>query len=255
MSEEAAIGRYVYCIMRGDQAREFETRGLGEGSGRVYTIPSDGLCAVVSDSARIDYERSRRNMIVHTVVQEEAIRDQAILPVRFGTVAPDAESVREKLLTRRREEFFSLLEEVEGRVELGLKAFWQEHMPFREIVEENDAIRRLRDRLAGKPADESYYERVELGRMVAEELVRKREAAAEEITSRLRPLAYKTKVNTNLGDRMAFNGAFLVDKREEERFDKAVGEMGTEMEQRLAFKYVGPVPPYNFVNIVVTWDG
>ena len=27
-----------------------------------------------------------------------------------------------------------------------------------------------------------------------------------------------------------------------------------EMQKRVMFKYVGPVPPYNFVNIVIHWD-
>jgi len=255
MSEEAATGRYVYCIIRGEGPRDYETRGLGGDSGRVYTVGSDGLSAVVSDSATVEYERSRRNMITHSLVQEEVIRDRAILPVRFGTVAPDVDSIREKLLSRRYGEFLSLLAEVEGRVELGLKVFWQEHAPFREIAEGDAEIRRLGDSLARRSPEETYYERIRLGEMVAAQLARKRDEAAEAIIARLRPLAYKSKANANLGERMVLNAAFLVDRRDEERFDEAVRTLGVETQQRLAFKYVGPVPPYNFVNIIVTWDG
>ena len=248
-------GRYIYCITRGGEHRTFDTRGLGDSSGQVYTIPRAGLSAVVSDSAVVDYERSRRNMIVHTLVQEEVIRDQPILPVRFGTVAPDAESLRDKLLERRRAEFGSLFAEVEGRVELGLKAFWRENVPFGEIIEENEDIRCLRDRLMDRTPEETYYERVRLGQMVVDEVNRRRDAAADAIMSLLRPLACKSKVNVNLGERMVVNAAFLVDKSAEEGFDQTVRELGAQMEHRLAFKYVGPVPPYNFVNIIVSWDG
>jgi hypothetical protein len=33
-----------------------------------------------------------------------------------------------------------------------------------------------------------------------------------------------------------------------------VKKIDEDMGKRLALKYVGPVPPYNFVDIVVQWD-
>jgi hypothetical protein len=37
--------------------------------------------------------------------------------------------------------------------------------------------------------------------------------------------------------------------------DEAVKRLDEEFSDRLMFKYVGPAPPYNFVNIVVNWEG
>jgi len=53
---------------------------------------------------------------------------------------------------------------------------------------------------------------------------------------------------------MVLNAAFLVDEARQVEFDAAVERLDQEMGKRLIFKYVGPVPPYNFVNIVVTWE-
>jgi len=39
------------------------------------------------------------------------------------------------------------------------------------------------------------------------------------------------------------------------QFDDAVRRLSDEFNDRLMFKYFGPVPPYNFVNIVVNWEG
>jgi hypothetical protein len=125
---------------------------------------------------------------------------------------------------------------------------------YREIVEENPPIRELRDSISGKSPDGSYYERIRLGEMVKAAMDRKRDSDAAGILAALRPLAYKGKVNSTLSDRMVLNAAFLVDSSREPEFDQVVHRLDADMGQREAFKYVGPVPPYNFVNIVVNWD-
>jgi hypothetical protein len=52
---------------------------------------------------------------------------------------------------------------------------------------------------------------------------------------------------------MIVNAAFLVDRSREPEFDQAVRELDDQLGQRIAIKYIGPVPPYNFINIVVNW--
>jgi hypothetical protein len=53
---------------------------------------------------------------------------------------------------------------------------------------------------------------------------------------------------------MVINAAYLVEQPVEPELDAAVRAMDAELGRRFRFKYVGPVPPYNFVNIVVNWD-
>jgi Gas vesicle synthesis protein GvpL/GvpF len=131
---EPATGQYVYCIISCGEPREFTSPGLGEGGNTVHTVHSMDLAAVVSESPMVEYDRSRRNMMAHTVVLEEVMREFTLLPVRFGTIAPSAETVQKKVLGRRHGELTSLLAEMQGRVELGLKAYWLEDVVFREIV-------------------------------------------------------------------------------------------------------------------------
>ena len=120
---------------------------------------------MVSDSPVIEYESNRRNMMAHTSVLEEVMREYTILPVRFSTVASSSEAIQEKVLKRRGQEIDGLLQKMEGRKELGLKAFWQEAAVFQEVVAENPPIRELRDRLAGVPAQKSYYDRAHHGEL------------------------------------------------------------------------------------------
>ena len=250
---EREEGKYLYAIIACPQAREFKARGVGEQGDTVYTINHRRLAAVVSDSPMKEYDNSRRNMMAHALVLEELMEEFDLLPVRFGTIAPASKSVGEQLLEPRYEEFTQLLGEMDGRVELGLKAFWYEGAVFDEVVRENQAIRALRDSLAGKPVEATHFERIRLGEAVEKALNEKRNRDEEMILSRIRPHVRKTRTNKILNERMVLNAAFLVDRAREPDVDAVIQQLDEEFGNRLMFKYVGPVAPYNFVNIIVEW--
>ena len=244
---------YVYCVIRCDEDPEFTSLGMGERGDAIYTVHQGDLAAVVSDSPSEAYEARRRNMMAHTAVLEEVMSDYTILPLRFSTVAPNAEIVRTQLLGERRAELLALWQEVDGRAELGLKAFWHEDTLFQGIVDENPQIRSLRDSLAGRPAEASHAERMKLGELVEVAMKQRRQRDSDLIMSRLKPLAHSVAVNENYGERMVLNAAFLVDKDAELGMDEAVQQLDTELGERLMFKYVGSAPPYNFVKLVMHW--
>jgi hypothetical protein len=250
---ELAEGKYLYAIIVCPEPREFKTRGIGERGDVVQTINYRRLAAVVSTSAIIEYENSRRNMMAHTVVLEELMTEFDLLPVRFGTVATSAELIESRLLALRYDEFTALLEEMHGRIELGLKAFWHEGAAFEEVVKENAKVRKLRAALQGRSLEESYYERIELGEEVEKAMNQIRARDEEMILSRLKPFSHKTKTNKIVSDRMVLNAAFLINREDSAAMDDAVKRLDEEFGDRLMFKYVGPAPPYNFVNIVVNW--
>ena len=247
-------GKYLYAIYEGSEPRDFKVHGIGERGDAVHTVNHRRLAAVVSDSPVIEYDNSRRNMMAHTLVLEEVMEEFDILPVRFGTVAPSVEAVEKLLLARRYDELTQLLGQMRNRVELGLKAFWYEGVAFKEIAEEDEKIRKMRDALEGRSLDETYYERIRLGEAVEKAMNAKRQQDEETILSRIRPLVHKTRTNKIISDRMVLNAAFLVDAAKEADVDAEVQALDEEFGERLMFKYVGPVPPYNFVDITVNWE-
>lgn len=252
--QEPDPGQYFYCIIRCPEAHEFNTRGIGEQGALVHTINYKDLAAVVSDSPLTEYDNSRRNMMAHSAVLDEVMHDYNILPVRFGMVAPNAKSVNEQMLQRRYTELDQLLHKMEGKIELGLKAFWYEDVVYREIVDTHPAISQLRNALVGRPAEETYYERIKLGELVEAAMNKMREDDVERILSILKPLACDTRINNVITERMVLNAAFLVEREHEPEFDQAIQQLDAKMGKRLIFKYVGSAPPYNFVNIVIRWD-
>jgi hypothetical protein len=247
-------GKYLYAVIDTTGPVTFQSKGVGGHGGTVHTIVEGRLGAVVSDSPMIEYDNTRRNMMAHTVVLEEVMGRFPMLPVRFGTVSPDVEVIVSKLLRSRRDELANLLGQMRGRIELGLKAQWHENAIFSEILAENAAIRDLRDKLSGLPANRTHFERVKLGEWIAQAMESKRVADEQIILDRLRSFVHSTRLNKPIGDRMVINAAFLVDCLVEPDLDEAVRLMDAEMGERFQFKYVGPVPPYNFVNISINWS-
>lgn len=254
VKQNNSSGKYTYCIIRCAEPRQFTNLGIGERSDIVYTVHFNNLAAVVSDSPTNEYEQTRRNMMAHTRVLEEVMQDYTILPVRFGTVASSLEAIEEQLLKRRFGELVGLLSEMKGRIELGLKAFWYEGIIYEEIVKENRSIQRLRDSLIDRQPEETYYERIHLGKIIESAMWEKRDKDAERILNRLRPLVIRSRANKVITDHMVLNAAFLVEQDSEAEFDQKVQQLDIEMGDRLMFKYVGPVPPYNFVDITIHWD-
>src|SRR5499426_3562969 len=252
---EQAEGQYLYAIIACAEPREFTTRGIGERGDIVHTVSYRRLAAVISNSPNVEYENSRRNMMAHTQVLEEAMQQFDLLPVRFGTIAPDADAVTTRLLATRYQELTGLLAQMRDRIELGLKAFWYEGAAFAEVARDNETIRRMRGALNGRSPTETYYERIRLGEEVEIALAQKRMRDEETILARIRPFVHKTRTNKIVSDRMVLNAGFLVDRQNGLQFDDAVRRLSDEFNDRLMFKYFGPVPPYNFVNIAVNWEG
>ncbi|MCG8346597.1 MAG: GvpL/GvpF family gas vesicle protein [Chloroflexales bacterium] len=244
-------GKYLYCIMRSLTPRQFISPGIGGPTDIVHTVQFKDLAAVISNAPVEEYDANRRNMMAHTKVLEEAMLESTVLPMRFGTVAQNAEVIQEQILQQRYHELDDLLHQLDGQIELGLKAFWREDIVFREIVAENQPIRQLNEKLAGRSPEQTYYERIQLGKLVEEALNAKRNTDTALILERLRPLAREVKINPVFTEKMALNAAFLIAREQEASFDQAVQGLDAELGSRMLFKYVGAMPPYDFVDLTI----
>jgi len=252
------VGTYVYCVGTaesfGPDRPAIESRGVGGPDVEVRTVDYGDLAAVVSDAPMTAYDITRDNLMAHQRVVEEAMSRSDVLPVAFGTVARGDGEVRDKLLNREHEELQRHLEYVGGRVELGLKVLWDRDRLFAEIVAERADIRELRDRVAARPPDTAYYERIQLGELTEAAIAARRDRDGEAILDALSPLAVDVRLNRLLAETMVLNASFLVERGRIEGFDAAVQHLGRVHAERLVFQYVGPLPPYSFVNIAVSWE-
>lgn len=247
-------GNYLYCIIGTDEARNFGPMGIGGRGDELTTLEFDGIACVVSKSPLTEYTLNRENLLAHQKAIERVMKEYTVLPVRFSTIADSPEDVR-GLLRKRGSEFKALLMEMEGKIELGLKAMWADMgVVYKEIQGSDGEIRKLRQRMAGTAGGNVYYERISLGKAVESALQRKKDEEAEAIVSLFRDICVDIKKNKVHGDNMVLNAAFLVDGAMASEFDGRIRELDEKSGGRIKLKYVGPVPIFNFVNIVVEWN-
>jgi len=245
----AGEGKYIYCIIATNEARNFGPIGIGGRGDIVSTIGYEDLSAVISNSPMDKYVVNKENLIAHEKVVEEVMKNYTVLPMRFCTVAGSAEEVR-NLLRKRYLELKNLLKDMDNKVELGLKAFWKEmKVIFQELADEDKKIKSLKEEIANKSLQESYAEGINLGKIVKTALEVKRDKEGQEIINALKRISYHFLLNETQGDEMLINAVFLVDRAREREFDNQVNELVFKYAQRVKFKYIGPTPPYNFVNL------
>lgn len=250
-ADDPAARRYLYCVIRTTEELSFPAPGVAGTEHLVHTINFRDLGVVVSASSLQSYESTRRNMTAHMRVLEEVMHQHAILPIQFNSMSPSIDSVIKRFLAPNYEDLCARLDGVRGRVEMGVKAFWRDNVLYEEIVQENDDIRRLRDRVATRPPDAAYKERIKLGEMVEKAMLAKRERESAAMLDRLRPYAESTRIHDPVTETMALNAAFFVRSGEQSTFEKRLNELDQEQGERVRFKCVGPVPPYNFVHLTL----
>ncbi|MEW6375292.1 MAG: GvpL/GvpF family gas vesicle protein [Thermodesulfobacteriota bacterium] len=242
-------GKYIYCIIEAKgKVEHFGPIGIGGRGDELYTICFDDIAAVVSNAPIKKYSVARENLIYHERAIEEVMRRYTVLPVRFATIAESEDKVR-KILEKEHKRFVDLLKNMEGKKELGLKAVFKENIIYKEILANHEEIRIQKERIAKGHARE--FALIEIGRQVEAALEEEKKKYKEFILSSLMPLALDVKTNNNYGERMIINAAFLVEKAREASFDQKVNELGDQHGDKINFKYVGTLPPFNFVNIEI----
>lgn len=249
---------YIYCVVDASEEKAFGPFGMGGRGDQVQTVCYRDVAAVVSRSPLVKYPISREHTMAHQRVMEMAMKEHTILPVRFDTVATARngvharERIRAEVLERRYEELKGLLLKMQAKTELGLKALWIEmDRVFQEIVEENGEIKRLKQHIASGHESPGYGERLTLGERVKQALDAKRAKEEAAILSALKGAYVERRQNKIMGDRMISNCAFLVETGSTEEFDQLVNQLSETYEGRVRLKYVGPVPPCNFVELVI----
>jgi hypothetical protein len=239
-------GRYVYCIIRSSKALKLGQSTIAGEVGDVYTVNFKDLAAVVSDVPIGSLDSTRENVLAHEHVNETVMRDHTVIPMSFGTIFKTREDILE-LLRSAHDAFFDVLSKMQNKLEFGLKVLWDRDAIIRELEEQDEDIRRLKSEIASQKGS-TYFARMQYGRLIESGLERWAEHYVSGILEKLRDVAVAARVNKPIGDKMILNGAFLVSRDKERAFDARVKRVAAQHE-KLTFKYTGPWPPYNFVNI------
>ncbi|GAA3240670.1 GvpL/GvpF family gas vesicle protein [Dactylosporangium siamense] len=246
-------GVWLHAVTR--DAGPCELDGVaGIGGRAVRTVHAGGLVAVVSsvDLAQFGEEPLRRNLEdldwletvarAHHSVVETVGRSRPVVPARLTTVYRDDAGLR-AMLEQRRGDFDAVLDRVSGRTEWGVKTY---AVPTSE-------------RLSGTPPAETarpgtaYLQRRRAQLSAEDQRWQLAVAGAEEVHAALTGCAAAARrhppQDRRLSGRtepMLLNGAYLVERRDADRFGAAVTAQAAR-HPGLHLELTGPWPPYSFV--------
>jgi hypothetical protein len=238
--------KYVYCIIRSAEPHRFGRVGLGVEPTEAHTVSFREIAAVVSDTPEEVLDATRENVLAHERVNETVMRRFTVIPMSFGTVFKTTGDIVE-FLRGAYDAFRDVLDKMQDKVEFGLKVLWDRDVAVREIENDDEDIRRLKNEISALRGS-TYFARMQYGRQMEAALQRRSEQYVADIFAQLRDVSVAARANKPIGEKMIMNAAFLVSRDKETAFDAKVKEVGA-LYERLNFRYTGPWPPYNFVNI------
>jgi hypothetical protein len=245
-ADESNEGKYVYCIIKAQKPLTFGPLGIGADPSDTRTVNYRDIAAVVSRTPMVVQDPTRDNVLAHQRVNETVMQQHTVIPMSFGTVFKTDDDIIE-LLRSAYDAFLDVLNKMQDKFEFGLKVLWDRDQIIREIEEEDEDIRRLKGEISSQKGS-TYFARMQYGRLIDAALQARSERYVAEIFQALRDVSVASRSNKPIGDRMIMNAAFLVGRESEHAFDARVKDIGQRYD-KLTFKYTGPWPPYNFVNI------
>jgi hypothetical protein len=243
---EERQGKYVYCIIHSEEDLAFGRAGIGVEPAEIHTVKYRDIAAVTSDTPLEVYDPTRENVLAHERVNELVMQRFTVIPMSFGTVFRTEDDIVE-LLRSAYDAFKDVLIKMQGKLEFGLKVLWEPDLIIQDIEKDDENLRLLRQEI-GSQRGSTYFARMQYGRLVDSLLQERSEELATAIMVGLADVSVASRANKPIGEKMILNAAFLVAREREEAFDQKVKEVAARHEH-LNFKYTGPWPPYNFVNI------
>jgi len=233
-------GWYVYAIVARDHALAPGQTGFG--NEEITTVARGDLAAVTSRLAPRGLQQTTENVLRHGAIVEELQLRGPTLPVRFGTVVADAETLA-AALAERHAELTADLARLGDKVEFGLTVLWEQPSSGDDSRTDGaidgdgpgqgPGTRYLRARLAES--------RREAARQDAATSI------AREIDAALGPCVLDRRCSIAPTERVAIRAAFLIEPTQFSACRQAIAEVRHQRPD-LRVLVSGPWAPYSFVS-------
>ncbi|MEU6263007.1 GvpL/GvpF family gas vesicle protein [Saccharopolyspora shandongensis] len=240
-------GVYVYGIVGHRKKLPDDLPSVGDGKEEVDLASYGKLSALVSEVQLARPLGTREDLLAHERVLDTLAAEATVIPMRFGSVVRTREAVVDELLAPHQGHFEEMLAELAGLVQFTVRGRYANDAHLREIVSEEPEIQELRAALQGLPEDAGYAERLRLGELVNNAVVRKREVDTEKLISLLQKSSAASAAHAVAGEDDAMHVAFLVDREAVAQFEQAVDDLGRQWDGRVNLRLIGPLAPYDFL--------
>ncbi|MFH1613735.1 MAG: GvpL/GvpF family gas vesicle protein [Planctomycetota bacterium] len=267
------VGRYIYGVINFDREEFFDLDEIvsfediypsrshaevvesSKNSNCAYTISFQDIAAIVSDSEIVDYSHIPKDtlgrlLVSHQQLIEKVMTKHSIIPMRLGTFAQNDEEVKEILASGYRT-IKDIFERAKNSIEIDVVATLNDFKSFLREVSEEKEIKQLKQSLLNKDGGVTIDDQMKIGVLVKKHLDKKKEILANQIQTALSEIAQNLKAHDLMDDKMVLNTAFLIDKNRQEEFEQKLDHINDEFEDKLNFRFVGPLPPYSFYTLEV----
>jgi hypothetical protein len=218
----------------------------------VSFVAGHGLCAAVSE---LDVEEDAppvSELLVYSRVVEDLHRLQAVVPMRYGCFLNGIKAIRNALKERQRQ-YETLLAQLEGHVEMGVRIL----LPEKEWRPRQEETMKGRDALstAGTTAQlkeersvngRAYLALRKVHYQMQDETLQGRQALIDRYIQAFSGLyaRHRTKTDTKNGS-VILSLFFLTPENAVNHFREAFGRVAAKGDAKAMLS--GPWPPYNFV--------
>jgi len=222
----------------------------------INVISYKDISAVVKDSDEDDClnltKEEMAKMLVHhqQTIEKVMANGFSIVPMKLGTFA-DSNHEIENILSTGYPFIKNILNEVDGKIEINIIALWSDFgITLKEISEEKE-IHEFKQKLMSDPANITIDDQKKIGIMIGTALAKKKKDYADIIHKDLSTVSIQNVPHEVMNDQMLINTAFLIDQNEQGKFDNMVDELNSKCEDKLNFRYVGPLPCYSLYTLEV----
>jgi hypothetical protein len=235
---------YAYGIIVTDETGAC----FGEPQENMSAVHYRDLALVFSEVSSSSLQLSKENALTHHRAIARIMKKQTIIPFSFGTVFNEPQEMT-GLLTTGYGEIKKTLEQLDNKLELGLKVIWKKEALANKLEQDYEDLKYLKEEIMGLPLDSAYGPAIILGQRVEAAMQEMQSFYQEQIYSPLQAISLEARLNKLLNERMILNAAFLVSRDQETGFDAKVNELYEQHHEEFNFMYSGPWPPYNFIDL------
>jgi hypothetical protein len=234
---------HVYGVVSAAAPLPGDLRGRREAPVRL--VVRGDLAAVVSE-VDADARIRRDDLLAHARVLETIVEGATILPMRFGVIVETDEEVARNILEAGESRLTAILHSFDGLIQLTVKAYHDQDQALKHLLRERSDLRVLRDQTGKGPA--FYPAQLRLGEAIAAGLETLVSSDAAMLHDQLTGIAERMVLGDVTGQNQVLNAALLVERSARTRTDEAIARLSRTLPDRLRLRYIGPQPPYSFVD-------
>jgi hypothetical protein len=239
------VGWYVYAVLPSSGTPTTSLTGIDDAP--VEYVELGELVAATSVMALDRPPGRRRDLLAHSELVDALARSTTVVPVEFGSVMADRQSVIDDLLAPGARYFAELLQRLEGAEQFNLRGTYDEEQVLAEVVHGDPHIAELRRRTRDLPEGTLHPDLVRLGEEVSAALDRKRAEDSDSILNLVVPHVLELRDRPGAGVDRVFDVALLVERARREEVEEALEELAEAVHERVRLSLTGPLPPYDFV--------